>query len=108
MLSLKKKANKRQITENPLFQKKANIKSKSTFFHLFFTFSEVKVDFSHGGPVFLLDSRNFGKSRFFTFVSPFFTFCFRFSEVKVDFSHVGPDFLLDFRNFGKSTFVHLF
>ena len=47
-----------------------------TFFYIFFTFSEVKVDFSHVGPVFLLDSRNFGKSTFFylffTFFLPFF------------------------------------
>ena len=46
------------------------------FFTCFFTFSEVKVDFSHVGPVFLLDSRNFGKSiffyLFFTFFLPFF------------------------------------
>ena len=49
------------ILENPLF------------FYLFFTFSEVKVDFSHVGPVFLLDSRNFGKSTFFyIFFLPFF------------------------------------
>ena len=45
------------------------------FFYFFFTFSEVKVDFSHVGPVFLLDSRNFGKSTFFYL---FFTFFSRF------------------------------
>ena len=52
MLSLKKKANKRESTL-----------SKKT---------QIKVDFSHVGPVFLLDSRNFGKSTFFfTFFSRF-------------------------------------
>ena len=51
------------------------------FFCLFFLFSDVKVDFSHGGPVFFLDSRNFGKSPFFIFFCLFFLF----SDVKVDF-----------------------
>ena len=83
------------ILENPLF---------FTFFYLFFKFSEVKVGFSHVGPVFLLDSRNFGKSTFFYL---FFYLFSMFSEVKVDFSHVGHVFLLDSRNFGKSTFLKI-
>ena len=71
-----------------------------SFFCLFFLFSDVKVDFSHGGPVFFLDSWN---PCFFLCV---FVFClfFLFSDVKVDFSHGGPVFFLDSRNFGKSPF----
>ena len=45
-----------------------------SFFCVFFLFSDVKVDFSLGGPVFFLDSRNFGKS-------PFFCLFFLFSDV---------------------------
>ena len=91
-----------------------------SFFCVFFLFSDVKVDFSLGGPVFFLDSRNFGKSPFFCllflfsdvldswnscFFSLFFCVFFLFSDVKVDFSHGGPVFFLDSWN---SCFFSLF
>ena len=50
-----------------------------SFFVLFFLFSDVKVDFSHGGPVFFLDSWN---SCFFSlFFCVFFLFLLRLFSV---------------------------
>ena len=77
---------------------------KSPFFCLFFLFSDVKVDFSHGGPVFLLDSRNFGKSPFFNFFLSFFP-VFR---CKSWFFTRWSCFLAGFPEFWKITFFLTF